>query len=79
MRELSPVEFCKKKRWKLGDVIKRTEIDMGYEYITYWRITAFGENEVLGIQTDLKEYETSGEVILHFCSNQCTWRKVKAL
>ena len=75
MKEFSPVERCRKKRWKKGTILKSTEIEMGNFHNEYYKITGFGEYEVLGIQINLDPFTTTSEKILSINGIGRTWRK----
>lgn len=76
MKELSPVQRCRKNKWKIGTVLKGGQLEMGNWRYMYWKITGFGIQEVLGIRTKLGRHETSGETIIPF-NEMDTWRKSK--
>jgi hypothetical protein len=75
-KELSPVEKCKKNNWKKGTILRSIKFEMGNCYYEYWKITGFGQYEVLGYRTHLKPFETSGEEIIQFHLRD-KWRKCK--
>jgi hypothetical protein len=79
-RELSPVERCKKNKWKKGTTLQCKELvrEQPKQFLyDYWKITALGESEVLGIRVCLKPFETTGETIIPFNKCSCTWKKAK--
>ena len=76
MREISPVEKCHKNKWKKGTILRALEMEMGSPHFEYWKITALGENEVLGIRVNLQPFETCGETIIPFFKRD-SWRKLK--
>jgi hypothetical protein len=72
-RELSSADRCKRHNWYVGSVL-RSVSHSGEK--RFWRITAIGEREVLGIETRLPEKTTSGESILNICGpNYQSWHK----
>jgi hypothetical protein len=76
MKELSPVERCKKNGWKKGDTIRSVELEWGNYVRECWKITGFGKYEVLGIRTDLPPFTTSSETIIPIGQGDLTWRRV---
>lgn len=70
-KELTPIERCKKNKWRKGTNLRCIT---GSGEIEYWKITAFGISEVLGIRINLKPFETTGETIIPFYSRD-KWRK----
>jgi hypothetical protein len=74
MREISPVEKCNKRKWKKGTILRCEKTDWSTEPFEYWKITALGEHEVLGIRVNLKPFETCGEEIIPFYKRD-SWRK----
>ena len=77
MKELSPVERCRKKGWKKGTVIKSSFLEWGDNEYEYWKITGFGEYEVLGRRVNLPPFVTCGEEVIPFF-NRDSWRKSRA-
>lgn len=75
-REKSPADRAKRNGWVVGTVLKLTELDLGQPCHTYWRITAIGEYEILGIRVYLPEYTTSGESVIPF-NRADSWKKVR--
>jgi hypothetical protein len=69
MRELSPVERCRKNKWKKGTIINKKGT------FENWKITGFGEYNVLGKQIDLEPNMTCGEKIIPLCIG--FWKKKK--
>jgi hypothetical protein len=78
MKEYSPVEKCKKNRWKKGTILRckweDATDDEGNDVYEEWKITGFGEYWVLGKQVNLKENEISGETFIPFYY-RTNWRK----
>lgn len=76
--ELSPVQICKKNKWKKGTVLQctwpGTIAGDGKEVRQVWKITGFGEFWVLGRQINLGYQTTSGEEIVPFFLRK-NWRK----
>lgn len=76
MKELSPVQRCRRNNWGIGTILRGVEWEMGNPQYEYWKITGFGEYEVLGKQVNLRAYTTSSETTIPF-SNLISWRRIK--
>jgi hypothetical protein len=77
MKELSPVQRCRANRWKVGTFLKAVYSDpVRFSKIVFFRITAIGEEEILGKEIPQQEKTTSGEIILPLNSPLYTaWRR----
>jgi hypothetical protein len=77
MKELSPIERCRKNGWKKGTRIRRAAMEWGVHKEEDYKITGFGRYEVLGVRVNLPPKTTISEEIIPIGLGPWTWRKIK--
>lgn len=55
-KKITPAQKCRRNGWTAGTILKRRDLDFHSD--TQWRITAVGEDKVLGRRIKFAEMET---------------------
>jgi len=72
-KEISSADRCRKNNWYSGCVLKaKSNIQESLD--EYWKVTAIGEEKVLGKRINLTLNTTSGEEIMDFDDSEFSWR-----